>query len=192
MALGHLNEFELAFLCRHLDAALGLQGDVAEFGVYQGYTALQIALRLPPGKRMHLFDSFRGLPPLDPENDWGTALEGREGQYASPRSVTEQIFREAGVACEIYEGWFADTLRAFAGPLCFAHLDCDLYRSTLDVFAHAGRVFPKGARIVAHDYKGNWGCAGMDRAIDPILASGTWELLEHNPNGPGQAALGKR
>ncbi len=43
-------------------------GEVAEVGVYQGGSAKLLA-KILPNKEIHLFDTFTGMPPTDPEHD---------------------------------------------------------------------------------------------------------------------------
>ena len=68
-----LTQPKVTYLLRELESVLMLPGDVAEFGVYSGGSAYIIATFIAinaPGKRLHLFDSFEGLPskgPMDGE-----------------------------------------------------------------------------------------------------------------------------
>jgi hypothetical protein len=48
----------------------GALGDVAEVGVYKGGTARLLAKIFEPTKKsIHLFDTFSGMPPIDPKRD---------------------------------------------------------------------------------------------------------------------------
>src|SRR5947209_3289736 len=57
--------FILAQLARHVRA---LPGEVAEVGVYKGGSARMLAYLLAR-KPVHLFDTFAGMPPTNPEQD---------------------------------------------------------------------------------------------------------------------------
>jgi hypothetical protein len=70
-------------LMRLAQYARHLPGDFAEYGVYRGGSALLICRVLQEtNKRFYLFDSFQGLPPLDPRHD--TNVRFREEQFATP------------------------------------------------------------------------------------------------------------
>lgn len=120
----------------------GGQGLVCEFGVFRGESIRLIAEALP-GRRVHGFDSFEGLP-----EDWtdgfprGTFKLDRLPQV--PDSVT------------LIQGWYAETLRPFlAGhpqTASFLHVDCDLYSSAKCVLeAFQPRLRP-GTVIVFDEY----------------------------------------
>lgn len=127
---------------RHALAACTIEGLTLEFGVYHGRSLRQIAAQV--GTPVHGFDSFQGLPedwtPKDPRGSYSTG--GRLPQM--PPHVT------------LHPGWFADTLPAFlaahAGPVRFAHVDCDLYSSTRTVLtALADRLAP-GSVLLFDDF----------------------------------------
>jgi hypothetical protein len=89
--------------------ALGAGGEFAECGVFQGGTALLLS-RLLKGtqKRLHLFDSFQGLPQLN-------ALDKdvfKEGQYAGNIDAVRNLLSEFGEDVVIHRGWIPQT---FAG-----------------------------------------------------------------------------
>jgi O-methyltransferase len=48
--------------------ALRLPGEVAEVGVYKGGSAYLMDAIFDPDIPIHLFDTFAGMPPVDPEN----------------------------------------------------------------------------------------------------------------------------
>lgn len=130
-------------------AALGevaIGGDFAQFGVYRGKTARIIEKLMEGDRKLHLFDSFEGLP-----EDWmkrkpaGTfKIEQDEiPVFSSPRVV-------------MHKGWFKDTVpvwaRETATPLAFLHLDADLYSSTVDALFNADHLIPKGSILLFDEY----------------------------------------
>lgn len=109
-----------------------LAGDFAECGVYRGGTALLLArvLQNRANKRLYLFDSFKGLPKMDQERDpWFS-----EGQYcAESIEAVEDLLRDFQRMIDIRCGWIPETFRGLENNrYAFAHLDVDLYQSTLD------------------------------------------------------------
>ncbi|MEL0107178.1 MAG: tetratricopeptide repeat protein [Rhodospirillaceae bacterium] len=115
-------------------------GLVLEFGVRFGTTIRMIAARA--GQDVHGFDSFEGLP---------EAWYGLEGQYSTHGrlpTVPDTVI--------LHQGWFKDSLPGFLEehpePVRFAHIDCDLYSSTADIFKHLGPRFVAGSVIVFDEY----------------------------------------
>jgi O-methyltransferase len=146
----------LARMCRHVP------GDYAEFGTYRGGTALMVltTARIPAGKRLWLFDTFRGIPDarLTPrERADGFAGTWSEGAGAS--GVRARLERWADQV-EIREGDVFETLPAAAPPvLAFVHLDLNASAATAHVLEH---VFPRlsaGGIVVFDDY-------GWDEYVD--------------------------
>jgi len=100
-----------------------------EFGVHEGYSIRHFATAFTnPAARFVGFDSFEGLP-----ETWGRkqaghfSTDGEVPQIGDPRVA-------------FVKGWFHATLPGFAGApvsggTVLAHLDADLYSSTLFVLA---------------------------------------------------------
>jgi predicted O-methyltransferase YrrM len=124
-----------------LDFALSLtpaEGLVLEFGVATGDTLRRIAAKRSPA---HGFDSFEGLP-----EDWRTGYT--KGAFAmAPPTI-------AGATLHV--GWFEDTLPKFfvdhEGPIAFAHLDADLYSSTVTIFREGEDRFVEGSILLFDEY----------------------------------------
>jgi hypothetical protein len=124
-----------------LDFALDLapaEGLVLEFGVATGDTLRRITAKRSPS---HGFDSFEGLP-----EDWRTGFV--QGTFAmSPPEIQ---------GATLHVGWFDDTLPAFfaehAGPIAFAHLDADLYSSTVTILREGEDRFVAGSVLLFDEY----------------------------------------
>jgi O-methyltransferase len=156
-------------LLQWLDFALAAPGEVAEFGVWRGGTALLLRDHLEAqrsNRTLHLFDTFAGLPEANPAKD----NYHREGDLAdtSEAAVRDLLGAAAGVA--IHRGRFEETATAVKRErFCFAHIDADLYSSVL--FA-TDFIFPRlspGGVIVYDDY-GFRTCAGAKAAVDEYFA----------------------
>jgi hypothetical protein len=131
---------------KHLLFALAQAGEglILEFGVFRGQSVNEIAAAVP-GRTVHGFDSFEGLP-----EDWPG--------YNVPAQHFDQEGRLPDVAdnVELHKGWFHESLPPFVAdhpePVGFLHVDCDLYSSTKTVFdALAGRI-GAGTVIVFDEY----------------------------------------
>jgi hypothetical protein len=119
-------------------------GLVLEFGVGGGDSIARIAA-LVPGRAVHGFDSFEGLP-----EDWAGRHEER-GHYS-----TGGVLPDVPANVVLHRGLFADTLPGFLaaheGPCAFVHVDCDLYSSAKTVLdAVAPRLVP-GTVILFDEY----------------------------------------
>ena len=135
-----------------------VQGDLAEFGTMSGETAATLAEAMTevealyrwPARRLHLFDSFQGLPEPTSSVDkdcvhvrsgtWSAGacmvLTKERLEFKISRTLPRERF-------EIHPGWFKDTVKEISLSQRFAllHLDCDLYESTLDAL---GPLFARG------------------------------------------------
>jgi O-methyltransferase len=139
----------LISLARH---ASHLAGDFAECGVFKGGTALLLArvLKSAARKRLYLFDSFHGLPPIDKEkNPWFS-----DGQY-SAESVDDvkELLKDFGSMIDIRCGWIPGTFQGLENNrYAFAHLDVDLYQSTLDCCSYFYSRLVAGGVLLFDEY----------------------------------------
>jgi hypothetical protein len=141
-----------------------IPGDFVECGTYAGAHCAAMAraildtssrvLKWIP--RVHLFDSFEGIPAATQEDgDWLRA-GNPVGMTACPLSVAQDFMQRCGIPSELlvwHPGWFKDTL-----PVCgieriaLLRLDCDLYESTRIALEH---LYPKvvyGGWIIHDDF----------------------------------------
>ncbi len=146
--------------------SLRVPGCFFECGVYAGGTALFLAQIMEGSNKMlHLFDTFCGMPKVDPERDWHL-----EGQFndAPLAEVRKTVGHEGTVF--FHEGVMPGT---FAGKedakIAFAHIDTDLYQSTLDCCEFVYPRMAPGGVIVLDDY-GQISCDGATSAIDEFFA----------------------
>jgi hypothetical protein len=123
-----------------------LPGDYAEFGVFRGSVARLILAFMTGERKLHLFDSFEGLPEDWTQNRKAGAFKLTEGQI--PKFNPKRTI--------IYKGWFKDTVPGFAksmpAPLSFIHVDCDLYSSTIDVLFNINRLIVPGTILLFDEY----------------------------------------
>lgn len=140
---------ELFTIAHHLYVVRshGVEGEFAEFGCFKGYSTsmLSYACRLL-GVRMHVFDSFAGLPPSD-------SATYSTGEFAaSLAEVTSHVERfGAPEVVTFHQGFFADSLRDFEmPPLLGLWMDVDLESSARDVMAIHRFIDPLGA-VFTHE-----------------------------------------
>ena len=122
-------------------------GDWAQFGVYKGALARMMLESLPEDGRLHLFDSFEGLP-----EDWISSWKA--GAFALPDSEIP-TFDDPRVA--VHKGWFNKTVPDYMGAngedLAFIHVDCDLYSSTIDCLFGTNDRIKKGTILLFDEYR---------------------------------------
>lgn len=152
--------------------ASALVGQWYECGVYQGGSAMLLAHvlaahRRDSAARLHLFDTFAGMPPPDPRTDRHRRGDFADCSLASVRARLEEAV--PGIAV-FHEGLIPET---FVGlhdhQLAFAHIDVDIFRS---VFACCEFIHPRlvmGGFMVFDDY-GFSTCPGARRAVDEFFA----------------------
>lgn len=140
-------------------------GDIAEFGVAGGVSILTLhrlkminerGLDSKERRKIFGFDSFQGLPKLH-ETDLNKKVTNdqmKEGGFFEPDSY-ESLFNYSNMKTDLHliKGWFNETLPVFLKEnpdVSFAliHVDCDLYKSTLEVLENVyPRVVPGGVII---------------------------------------------
>ena len=118
------------------------EGLMLEFGVFTGSSITHIAERFP-GRTVHGFDSFEGLP-----EQWGDAEKGLFSMQGVLPAVPDNV--------RLHKGWFDDTLPPFVeqhqGPVAFLHVDSDLYSSAKTILnLLAPRIIP-GTVILFDEY----------------------------------------
>jgi hypothetical protein len=141
-----------------------LAGDFAQFGVFRGNTARLIESLMTGDRKLHLFDSFEGLP-----ENWTKAKQ--KGAFA----LTEDripVFDSPRVV--MHKGWFKDTVppwgREATTPLAFIHMDADLYSSSTEVLFNIDHLIPKDAIILFDEYV-------MGRTDDEHRALLAWSAM---------------
>ena len=107
-------------------------GDVIECGTYKGGSAASLSLvcRIV-GRKLRVYDSFRGFPPARPGDREAASFE--EGEYCG---TLDDVQRNIGLygapeCCEFVPGWFRDTLPGLRSPVLAAFLDV-VYEDSLD------------------------------------------------------------
>lgn len=144
--------------------ALG-RGDFIEAGVFRGGSALLIWQSMAAGsdgRRLHLFDSFAGLPAP------GSRDRLREGEM-SGTSVdrVSSLFDDPRVV--IHPGWIPATFEGSeVESIAFAHVDLDLERSILDACEFIYPRLRAGGAMVVDDY-GLLCCPGARVAVDDFF-----------------------
>jgi len=151
--------------------ALKVPGEVWECGVYRGHTAAMLAnVCADSGRVLDLFDSFEGLPepgPLD---------HHRKGEFAATVEEARKLIGHDDIVY-YHKGWFPAVFHeAPDGLIAFAHIDVDLYQSTLDCCRHIWPRMAVGGIMVFDDY-GFPTTQGARKAIDDYFAEKRVQLV---------------
>lgn len=155
-------------LCHLLMQTKGVHGDVVEVGVYMGHTAVLMASLTD--KEMWLYDSFSGLPEPTAE-DIGRRSDFQKGYLKSIPEAVETAFVNAGIKLpNIIVGDFRSCNPAYVPMhISFAHIDCDLYESTLDALHTIWPRMEPGGCIVIDDAN-NGDLPGVRKAVMEFLS----------------------
>lgn len=174
-----LDPFRLGKLLDLVDDIKDLEGDIVECGSYKGGSGLLMGLmiqKLGINKKVHLFDSFEGLPDPDEIHDKGY----KKGQFLSNYEDLQSTIESLGLTdiVKLHKGWFSETIPAYLSQynpeaVSLFHIDCDLYTSTMDCFPSIFPLMVNDSIVVLDDY--NDGGRGEKKAIKEVL----YELNSH-------------
>jgi O-methyltransferase len=141
-------------LTRYARQARSLPGNYAEFGVYRGGCSWMVlsTAALQPTRRLHLFDTFEGIPAS------GLSAGERTAGFAGRLDDTS-----AGYVAGLLAPWdpiprlwpgdvFETMPAADTGELAFVHIDLNAAAPTLHVLEHVYDRLVPGAIVVFDDY----------------------------------------
>jgi O-methyltransferase len=158
--------------------AYNVEGDLVEIGCNEGQSSViitKIINTFKSRKKLHVYDSFEGLP--SPRIEDGTSY--KEHDLSTTEDVLINNFKSRGLELPIiHKGWFEDTLPdELPEKICFAHLDGDLYDSTLVSLKYVYPRLSKGAVCLIDDYcdpninPDGWNyLPGVKKACDEFMA----------------------
>ncbi|MGW4394119.1 TylF/MycF/NovP-related O-methyltransferase [Amycolatopsis nivea] len=166
----------------------GVPGDLLEFGVALGGSAVLLARHATPERQFHGFDVFARIPEPTSAKDDARSKEryeviaagespgiGGDLYYGYRTDLYEQVranFARYGLPVDeqrifLHRGLFEETWPGYPrGAVAFAHIDCDWYdpvRFCLN--AVLPRLSP-GATVILDDYHDYGGCR---TAVDEFL-----------------------
>jgi O-methyltransferase len=151
-----------------------IPGDLAEVGVYRGGTA-KLICEVKGNKPLHLFDTFKGLPKVDPSID-----RHQEGDITGDTADQVRSYLSAYSELEFYEGVFPESAARLVATdtfFSFVHLDVDIYRATLACLEFFYPRMSRGAALISHDYR-SVVCPGVRKAFDEFFAGKPESVVE--------------
>lgn len=157
----------------------GVRGDLAEFGVALGGSAICIASKLGPGQKFYGFDNFEMIPSPEridgerPNLRYEVIKSGRSdgiggdlyyGYQKDRFALVTRNFEEFGLPIDyrrifLVKGRFEQILPgAVNGPIALAHVDCDWYSPVKLCLDCLHPQLISGATIIVDDYNHWDGC----------------------------------
>jgi Macrocin-O-methyltransferase (TylF) len=160
------------------------EGAIIEVGAYKGGSALHLSNSCPQ-RRIYVCDTFEGFGalPIDPKHD---RLFSKEHFSDTSHAWVQSHWAGKNRDLTWVRGYFPQSAANLdISNISFAHLDVDLYQSTIDTLEHLNDRFIEGSIIVLDDYLRN--VDGVMRAVKEFqYAHRGWTSF---PMYPGQGLM---
>lgn len=145
---------------------LGLDGDIAELGCYNGDTSWQLNV-LFPNKKLYLFDTFQGNDERDLQKEAELELTGYENSYPIKNQEEKLLSRLSYPENAILKkGWFPETAFDLEDQTyAFVYLDAGLYLPTLTGLEYFFPRLVQGGVIFVAGYE-NSKYSGIYQAVN--------------------------
>jgi hypothetical protein len=169
-----------------------LEGCVVECGTYKGVSAANLSLICAlAGRKLHIFDSFEGLPEPTEIDKAHAVLDSQElhtyqkGWWAgSLEEVRANITRYGNIAaCEFHKGFFDKTLPSFKTPCVQAFVDVDYVSSLETCLIYLWPLLGDGCRLYTHEaqhmeiaksfYNEDWWRKNLRCSAPGLIGAGT-------------------
>jgi len=155
----HNQSHILHFLIEILEIPDTVEGCIVEAGAFKGASTAKISLFAAHKKRkLHVFDSFEGLPLNDEQHDKST--EGHsiknwfeKGNFSGSLDEVKSNLEKYGNSSVVtyHKGWFEDTMPLFKEKIALIYLDVDLAGSTKTCLINLYPLLQPGGAIVSQD-----------------------------------------
>jgi O-methyltransferase len=158
--------------------AAPVPGAVGEVGSFRGGSAyfLASAFKAIDGRerRMHIFDTFEGHPTTV---DMSRETFHKPGLFAETSYDEVKQYLSPFKELQIHKAEFSVGAAKLQEPVfAFAHIDVDIYQTSLDALEYFGSRMPVGGVIVVDDYTAPK-CPGVAQAVDEYRAAHPgWQL----------------
>ena len=150
-------------------SALSVKGAIVECGTWKGGMIAGIAMLFGGRRSYYLYDSFEGLPPVQPidgkaANEWQNNTESEiyfDNCTASELHAAKAMSLTGVRDVTLVKGWFEDTLprAAFPNGIAVLRMDADWYKSTLEILESLFSSVNDGGLIIIDDYFAWEGCS---------------------------------
>lgn len=167
-------------------SALSVKGAIVECGTWKGGMIAGIAMLFGGRRSYYLYDSFEGLPPVQPidgkaANEWQNNTESEiyfDNCTASELHAAKAMSLTGVRDVTLVKGWFEDTLprASFPNGIAVLRMDADWYKSTLEILESLFSSVNDGGLIIIDDYFAWEGCS---KAVHDYLSKNSrWERIE--------------
>lgn len=130
----------------------GIEGSVAEAGVFQGEFAKNIN-KCFPDRKLYLFDTFEGFAETDiiieKTKNYSQVLKGEYGITSEELVLNKMLYRDQ---CIIKKGIFPESAIGIEDKFCFVNLDMDLYKPTIEGLNFFEKRMSRQSIILVHDF----------------------------------------
>ena len=129
----------------------GIQGEVAELGVYRGNFARKINEAFPD-RKLYLFDTFEGFAAKDARVDQEKGLSSGEQDFSETSAPFVLKRMPHPENCIVRKGIFPDTAAGVEAVFAFVSIDADLFTPTYEGLKFFYPRIVAGGYIFIHDY----------------------------------------
>lgn len=167
----------------------GLEGSVAEVGVYKGKFAKFINQYFPE-RKLYLFDTFESFDEKDiqKENNLGLAHPSQDFSNTSVELVLKQM--PYAQQCIIRQGFFPETALDIEDFFVFVNLDTDLYEPIYQGLLYFYPKIVKGGYLMVHDVN-NDNYRGARQAVEQFCNE-TGNVFTPLPDSCGSVIFAKK
>jgi hypothetical protein len=168
MLLGYNEAYQIFMAVKRTEK---INGDIAEVGSYVGGSA-KLICEAKGNKKLHLFDTFEGLPDLchidNPKQFY-------KGQFSAQLEEVKNYLKKYQNV-HFYKGLFPSTADPVKNKkFSFVHLDLDLYEATLASIKFFYPRMNKGGIMISHDYIS---APGVRKAFDDFFKDKPEPIIE--------------
>jgi O-methyltransferase len=140
-------------IVKYVKQTNGLEGDVAEFGVFEGGSLDVIAKNVIPSKNIYGIDSFEGLPEPHKTHDlltWNICKGGMKADFETTKLALAKYTN-----LKLIKGFFHEAIKELPKNIkfSFVHIDVDLYQSVKDACEYFYPKLVKNGIIISDDYE---------------------------------------
>lgn len=172
---------EAYFIIKCLIDTIDVDGDICEFGVAQGFTSSLIANEIRGyNKKLHLFDSFEGLPEASPEDELKDDIFNLEdirfykGKMKYPKEMVKERLHKIqipGYMYRIHKGYIESIINDHNNKLpesvSFAYVDFDFYGPIKTTLEYLHPILSSRGIILVDDY--SFFSTGVKKAVDRFV-----------------------
>lgn len=160
-SIGMQDFSRIVHICHYVLQTQDVEGSIVEFGCYVGNTTKLITGITK--KPVYVYDSFEGLP--DSYENYGGEMSIAYDEFV------KNFARDNLLLPTIIKSWFSDvTPKQLPEKISFAHLDGDLYDSTMQPLNLVYDRLSPGAVVLVDDYGADkW--HGVETAVTEFFAN---------------------